>query len=76
MRSPYGPLANARVTLLDAAGNVVSTATTGEDGVYAFADLDSGDYTVIATGSPPVATTLAVRQDVEDHVIELAHSGE
>ncbi|MEU3553705.1 MFS transporter [Streptomyces fragilis] len=76
VRSPYGPLANARVTLLDAAGNVVSTATTGEDGVYAFADLDSGDYTVIATGYPPVATTLAVRQDVEDHVIELAHSGE
>jgi EmrB/QacA subfamily drug resistance transporter len=75
VRSPYGPLADARVTLLDAAGNVVSTATTGEDGAYAFADLDSGDYTVIATGYPPVATTLAVRQDVEDHVVELAHPG-
>ncbi|MFE5212931.1 MFS transporter [Streptomyces sp. NPDC056600] len=76
VRSPYGPLPDARVTLLDAAGNVVSTATTGEDGVYAFADLDGGDYTVIATGYPPVATTLAVRQDVEDHVVELSHPGE
>jgi EmrB/QacA subfamily drug resistance transporter len=75
VRSPYGPLADARVTLLDAAGNVVSTATTGEDGVYAFADLDSGEYTVIATGYPPVATTLTVRQDVEDHTVELAHPG-
>ncbi|MEU9580134.1 MFS transporter [Streptomyces chilikensis] len=76
VRSPHGPLADARVTLLDAAGNVVSTATTGEDGAYAFADLDGGDYTVIATGYPPVATTLTVRQDVEDHTVELAHPGE
>ncbi|MGW0602387.1 MFS transporter [Streptomyces sp. NPDC002640] len=75
VRSPYGPLPDARVTLLDAAGNVIGTATTGEDGVYAFADLDSGDYTVIATGYPPVATTLTVRQDVEDHTVELAHPG-
>ena len=51
-----GPLPDARVTLVDAAGNVVATATTGEDGAYAFTDLDAGDYTVIASGYPPVAT--------------------
>ncbi len=53
--SARGPLADARVTLIDAAGNVVATATTGEDGAYAFTDLDAGEYTVIATGYPPVA---------------------
>ena len=57
-RTDDGPLADARVTLLDAAGNVIGTATTGEDGEYAFADLTGGQYTVIATGYPPVASTL------------------
>ncbi|QGV79725.1 MFS transporter [Streptomyces ficellus] len=71
------PLGDARVTLVDAAGNVVATATTGEDGAYAFADLDSGDYTVIATGYPPVAGALTVSgPGVDGHDIELAHPGE
>lgn len=71
------PLIDARVTLIDAAGNVVATATTGEDGAYAFADLNAGDYTVIATGYPPVAGTLSVAgRGVDGHDIELAHAGE
>lgn len=77
VRAPGGPLADARVTLVDAAGNVVATATTGSDGAYAFADLDGGDYTVIATGYPPVATALTVAgTGVDGHDIELAHPGE
>ncbi|MEU6800365.1 MFS transporter [Streptomyces neyagawaensis] len=77
VRAPGGPLADARVTLVDAAGNVVATATTGSDGAYAFADLDGGDYTVIATGYPPVATALTVSGiGVDAHDIELAHPGE
>ncbi|MEV7981662.1 MFS transporter [Streptomyces sp. NPDC086519] len=77
VRAPHGPLADARVTLVDAAGNVVGTATTGVDGAYAFADLDGGDYTVIATGYPPVATALHVTgTGVDGHDIELAHPGE
>ncbi|MET9801831.1 MFS transporter [Streptomyces sp. NPDC006368] len=71
------PLADARVTLVDAAGNVVATATTGEDGAYGFADLNAGEYTVIATGYPPVAGALTVAgRGVEGHDIELAHPGE
>ncbi|MEU8457705.1 MFS transporter [Streptomyces griseoaurantiacus] len=77
VRAPHGPLADARVTLVDAAGNVVGTATTGTDGAYAFADLDGGEYTVIATGYPPVATSLTVAgPGVDGHDIELAHPGE
>ncbi|WP_328311626.1 MFS transporter [Streptomyces sp. NBC_00442] len=71
------PLADARVTLLDAAGNVVAGATTGDDGAYAFADLNSGEYTLIATGYPPVAGSLTVAgRGVDGHDIELAHPGE
>ncbi|MFI1128618.1 DHA2 family efflux MFS transporter permease subunit [Streptomyces althioticus] len=77
VRAPHGPLADARVTLVDAAGNVVGTATTGDDGAYAFADLDGGEYTVIATGYPPVASALTVAgPGVDDHDIELTHPGE
>ncbi|WP_333774537.1 MFS transporter [Streptomyces sp. IBSBF 3136] len=77
VRAPHGPLADARVTLVDQAGNVVGTATTGTDGAYAFTDLDTGEYTVIATGYPPVATALTVAgAGVDDHDVELAHPGE
>ncbi|MFJ1595950.1 MFS transporter [Streptomyces sp. NPDC088261] len=70
------PLPDARVTLVDAAGNVVATATTGDDGAYAFADLDAGEYTVIATGYAPVAGSLRVAgRGVEGHDIELTHPG-
>ncbi|MFB7630023.1 MFS transporter [Streptomyces sp. NPDC056149] len=54
------PVEDARVTLLDAAGNVVDTATTGPDGLFRFVDLSAGEYTVIAAGYPPVATVLRV----------------
>ncbi|WDO07438.1 MFS transporter [Streptomyces murinus] len=77
VKAPHGPLADARVTLVDQAGNVVGSATTGTDGAYAFTDLDSGEYTVIATGYPPVATALTVTGTGADgHDIELAHPGE
>ncbi|MFF7210753.1 MFS transporter [Streptomyces sp. NPDC008238] len=54
------PLPEARVTLIDAAGNVVATATTGTDGAYAFGDLDAGEYSLVASGYPPVATQVTV----------------
>jgi EmrB/QacA subfamily drug resistance transporter len=77
VRAPHGPLADARVTLVDQAGNVVGSATTGADGAYAFTDLDGGEYTVIATGYPPVATALTVTgRGTDAHDIELAHPGE
>ncbi len=61
VRGPDGrPLAGARVTLLDPAGNVVAAHATGADGRYAFTDLAGDEYTVVATGYPPVAAPLVV----------------
>ncbi|MEU3462227.1 MFS transporter [Streptomyces sp. NPDC006733] len=61
VRAPGGRVVeDARVTLLDAAGNVVDSVTTGADGHFRFVDLAAGEYTVIAAGYPPVATVLQV----------------
>ncbi|MER0484830.1 MFS transporter [Streptomyces sp. Edi2] len=58
-----GPVDDARVTLLDPAGNVVASATSGQDGEYVFTDLDSGEYTLIAAGYPPAAAPLQLGAD-------------
>ncbi|WP_340384230.1 MFS transporter [Streptomyces sp. SS7] len=77
VRGAGAPLGDARVTLVDAAGNVVASTTTGGDGTYAFCDLDGGPYTVIATGYPARASGVSLGGgDVDDHDIELAHAGE
>ncbi|MFC5752195.1 MFS transporter [Actinomadura rugatobispora] len=71
------PLADARVTLVDAAGNVVAMAVTGPDGEYAFADLVGGQYTVIASGYPPVATAVSLSGAGQDqHDVTLGHPGD
>ncbi|MGY0490827.1 MFS transporter [Streptomyces sp. WG-D5] len=68
------PVEDARVTLLDAAGNVVDTLTTGMDGTFRFVDLASGEYTVIAAGYPPVATVLRVAGgDRTERDLQLGH---
>ncbi|MCF3142093.1 MFS transporter [Streptomyces platensis] len=75
VRTVHGsPVDDARVTLLDPAGNVVGTATSGHDGEYVFTDLDSGEYTLIASGYPPVATPLHVAAAGDGEFdIELGH---
>ncbi|MFJ9175296.1 MFS transporter [Streptomyces sp. NPDC102360] len=68
------PVEDARVTLLDVAGNVVDTLTTGPDGTFRFVDLASGEYTVIAAGYPPVATVLQVTGGARtDRDLQLGH---
>ncbi|MET9430621.1 MFS transporter [Streptomyces sp. NPDC003036] len=70
------PVEDARVTLLDAAGNVVDTLITGPDGAFRFADLSSGAYTVIASGYPPVATVLQVAGGGRtERDLQLGHGG-
>lgn len=67
------PVADARVTLLDEEGSVVAVTTTGEDGTYTFTDLPDGQYTVIATGYPPVASSLRLDGEHAEHDVELGH---
>ncbi|MER7395780.1 MFS transporter [Streptomyces sp. NPDC000151] len=70
----HGPLAGARVTLVDAAGDVAGTATTGSDGHYAFNGLTPGEYTLIAGGYPPAADPLTVNgHGVISHDVDLGH---
>ena len=65
---------DARITLLDRAGNVVAMTTTDETGEYVFADLPEGDYTVIASGYPPVASTLRMTGGEQgQHDVRLGH---
>ncbi|MFJ8827845.1 MFS transporter [Streptomyces sp. NPDC102467] len=68
------PVDEARVTLLDAAGNTVGSTVTGADGVYAFNDLDTGEYTVIASGYAPHAMPLHVAgEGMRDADVDLSH---
>nr|WP_256257098.1 MFS transporter [Streptomyces sp. MUSC 14] len=67
------PLEDALVTLIDAAGNVVGTRTTSVDGSYSFADLASEQYTVIATGYPPVAAHVTLEGNQGGVDISLGH---
>jgi hypothetical protein len=65
---------DARITLLDRAGNVVAVTTTDGSGEYGFTDLPEGDYTVIASGYPPVASTLRVHGgEFSSHDVHLGH---
>ncbi|WP_425276268.1 MFS transporter [Streptomyces carpinensis] len=54
------PVPDTRVTLMNARGDVVASATTAEDGTYTLGDLTPGAYTVVATGYPPVAAAVAL----------------
>jgi EmrB/QacA subfamily drug resistance transporter len=66
---------DARVTLVDSSGNVVAMTTTDGEGGYAFADLPEGDYTVIASGYPPVTSRQTVAAGADQvHDVLLSHS--
>jgi len=67
------------VELLDAAGDVIATATTDADGNYSFNDLPDGDYTVQVAagqiaqdGTGPQAVIIDGADGVADFAFELA----
>ncbi|WP_327152446.1 MSCRAMM family protein [Nocardia sp. NBC_01329] len=66
------PLAEARVTLTDALGNVIETLATGSDGSYTFGNLAEGTYTVVATGYAPSTAQVHVGEhDIEGLEMDL-----
>lgn len=74
VRSDDRPLHDAQVTLMDPAGHVVDTMTTGQDGSYTFANLSDGDYTVVVSGYAPVVMQVSVHGDAVQGVdAQLGH---
>lgn len=54
------PVPEARVSLVDPAGEVVAVTTTDAEGRYRFTDVPEGDYTLVTSGFAPVSAPLAV----------------
>ena len=68
-------VADAQVVVQDATGGVVGAARTDEDGHYLVADLTEGDYTVVASGYPPVTSRVVVAGGAVGHDVRLGHQG-
>src|SRR5262249_14930873 len=47
------PVAEARITVVDEHGSVVTVTMTDDEGRYQITDLEEGEYTVIASGYAP-----------------------
>ncbi|MCZ4507727.1 carboxypeptidase-like regulatory domain-containing protein [Streptomyces sp. ActVer] len=54
------PVPHAHITLLNTHGDVVTTSTTSENGTYTLRGLTPGPYTVVASGSSPVAADVTL----------------
>jgi EmrB/QacA subfamily drug resistance transporter len=69
------PVPDARVTLVDADGHVVAMTNTDADGAYSFPEIPEGQYTVIASGYPPVTSHRQVHSGEDgQHDVVLSHS--
>jgi len=70
------PVREARVSLLDDTGAAVGGTITGDDGRFRFTDLAPGEYTVLASGYPPVAAALTVGDGSTERDLQLSHRPE
>jgi hypothetical protein len=69
------PYPDAKITLLDAEGNVIAVTNTDEAGEYIFADVPEGDYLLRTTSYLPVTTKLRVLAGQKhEHNVELRHA--
>lgn len=65
---------DARVVLADQNGDIVGVTRTDAAGEYVFTDVPDGDYTVTASGYPPVTATIRVGGgEPYQHDLELRH---
>ncbi|SDC87541.1 MFS transporter [Actinokineospora iranica] len=68
------PVPNARITVLDSTGNVITVTTTDSDGHYLIDDLAEGEYTVIASGYSPTTSQIRLTAGrLGEHNVTLGH---
>ncbi|NBH01639.1 MFS transporter [Amycolatopsis sp. SID8362] len=64
---------DARITVLDAEGNVAAVARTDSEGRYVVSDLPAGAYTVVASGYPPATSQVELTGGEADHDVRLGY---
>ncbi|MTD57671.1 MFS transporter [Amycolatopsis pithecellobii] len=64
---------DARITVLDAQGNVAAVARTDDEGRYLVSDLPEGDYTVVASGYPPATSQVKLPGGESVHDVRLGY---
>lgn len=64
---------DARITVLDAEGNVAAVTRTDANGRYVVSDLPEGDYTVVASGYPPATSQVSVMGGEASHDVRLGY---
>ncbi|WIV59798.1 MFS transporter [Amycolatopsis nalaikhensis] len=64
---------DARITVLDAEGNVAAVARTDGEGRYLVSDLPAGAYTVVASGYPPATSQVELTGGEADHDVRLSY---
>ena len=71
-------ISNVTVSLLNSAGEPITTTTTDADGVYLFSGLPDGDYSVVITDTNSVLTQLSQSADPDstlDNASSMSVSG-
>ncbi|MDT8910632.1 MFS transporter [Amycolatopsis sp. PS_44_ISF1] len=64
---------DARITVLDANGNVAAVARTDGEGRYVVSDLPTGSYTVVASGYPPATSQVSLSDGEAEHDVRLSY---
>ncbi|PRX47509.1 EmrB/QacA subfamily drug resistance transporter [Prauserella shujinwangii] len=64
---------DARITVLDAEGDVAAVTRTDDAGRYVVGDLPEGEYTVVASGYPPATSRVAVAAGDVTHDVRLGY---
>ncbi len=64
---------DARITVLDAEGNVAAVARTDAEGRYLVSDLPAGTYTVVASGYPPATSQVELTGGEAGHDVRLSY---
>ncbi|GAB3140363.1 MFS transporter [Amycolatopsis stemonae] len=64
---------DARITVLDAEGNVAAVARTDAEGRYVISDLPAGAFTVVASGYPPATSQVELTGGEAGHDVKLSY---